>query len=168
MDLASAITALARIHMHELMKKVTVYYTDTDSIVIEEKDLHKLEDYIGPKLGQLKIVNHWDEAIFIAPKVYVAFSENNYHFVAKSIKKESLDVKDFFIILKDRLKKDSEQNFQIIIPSQMTKSLRDQRIYQYYDLQKNYYFKYDKRKKVYKDDLWVDTLPLNIYRNYII
>jgi len=57
-DLASAITALARIHMHELMKKVTVYYTDTDSIVIEEKDLHKLEDYIGPKLGQLKIVNH--------------------------------------------------------------------------------------------------------------
>lgn len=44
-----------------------LYYTDTDSIVIN----HPLPDeMVGPELGQFKLEYEITDAIFLAPKVY--------------------------------------------------------------------------------------------------
>jgi hypothetical protein len=44
-----------------------IYYTDTDSIDVKGNLPSR---FIGPALGQLKVEDIFDEAIFLAPKVY--------------------------------------------------------------------------------------------------
>ena len=67
--IASAITGNARIYMSQFKNnpRLTLYYSDTDSVVIDEilPDL-----LVGSELGQLKLEHIVERAVFLAPKVY--------------------------------------------------------------------------------------------------
>ena len=73
--ISMAITAYARIHMSQYlnMPNYKVYYTDTDSVFLDKA---LPDNHIGQELGQMKLEGVYDEAIFIAPKVYGAKSIN--------------------------------------------------------------------------------------------
>jgi hypothetical protein len=63
---ASYVTALARIHMHRMMREHDVIYTDTDSIITKDEMRHSRE------LGDLKLEKTIDvPLIVVRPKVYV-------------------------------------------------------------------------------------------------
>lgn len=66
--IAAFVTAYARIHMHKLMYPIrdSVYYTDTDSIFTTKK----LKS--GKALGELKLENEYESAVFLLPKTYLA------------------------------------------------------------------------------------------------
>jgi hypothetical protein len=68
-SISAAVTAYARIHMTKFktMEGVTLYYSDTDSIDIDQPLDPK---YIGTELGKMKLEHIFDDAIFLAPKVY--------------------------------------------------------------------------------------------------
>lgn len=67
--IAAAITAGARTHMSYLknMEGYTLYYSDTDSI---DLDKPLPNEYVGGELGQLKLEHIFDEAVYLAPKMY--------------------------------------------------------------------------------------------------
>lgn len=67
--IASAITSEARIYMSYFKNNpyFKLYYSDTDSIVIDKPLPDTL---IGKKLGQLKLEHIVNKAVFLAPKVY--------------------------------------------------------------------------------------------------
>ena len=48
------------------MPEYTLYYSDTDSIDID-KPLP--EEYVGNELGQFKLEDIFDEAVYLAPKM---------------------------------------------------------------------------------------------------
>lgn len=63
---ASAVTAGARVHM-SLFKKnpnFNLYYSDTDSAVI---DRQLDSEFVGNKLGQMKLEHTINKAVFLAP-----------------------------------------------------------------------------------------------------
>ena len=67
--IASAVTAGGRMWMSLLKNnpKVNLYYSDTDSGVV---DTPLSEDLVGPALGQFKLEHIVSKAVFLAPKVY--------------------------------------------------------------------------------------------------
>ena len=67
--IASAITAYARIKAHKIkmLDPENLYYSDTDSFVFKNK-LDAI--YLGPDLGQLKLVHVVTKGIFAAEKCY--------------------------------------------------------------------------------------------------
>jgi len=70
--IAAAITAYARIHMTQFKNnpKIILYYTDTDSIYVDENseiDIGLIDNKI---LGKLKLEYICNKAIFLSPKVY--------------------------------------------------------------------------------------------------
>jgi hypothetical protein len=73
--IASAITAGARTHMSYFKNnpKFKLYYSDTDSIVL---DTQLPDELVGTKLGQVKLEHVIKRGIFLAPKVYGIEDEN--------------------------------------------------------------------------------------------
>jgi hypothetical protein len=67
--IASTFTAGARVVMYAFKNKnlYKLYYSDTDSIVIDRELDTRL---VGDKLGQLKLEHVINKAVFLAPKVY--------------------------------------------------------------------------------------------------
>jgi hypothetical protein len=67
--IASAITAGARVHMSYFKNNpnLKLYYSDTDSVVIDKELPAEL---VGKKLGQVKLEHIIKRAVFLAPKVY--------------------------------------------------------------------------------------------------
>lgn len=67
--IAAAVTAYARIALSPFLNMADneCVYTDTDSVVMT-KPLPA--EFVGPKLGQMKLENNIVEGIFIAPKTY--------------------------------------------------------------------------------------------------
>lgn len=67
--IASTITSAARIYMSNFKNNPNfeLYYSDTDSIVI---DSPLPESIVGNELGQLKLEHKIEKAVFLAPKVY--------------------------------------------------------------------------------------------------
>ena len=108
--IASAITAGARIFMSAFKNhsNLKLYYSDTDSIFIN-KPLPK--SLIGNKLGQLKLENVIERAVFLAPKVYGYITEDGKEIIkVKGLTKEivqTLTLND----LESLLIKDSTREF---------------------------------------------------------
>jgi hypothetical protein len=73
--IAAAVTACARIHMSQFLgdKSLNVLYTDTDSIDIDKQLDSK---FIGKELGLMKLECIFEEAVFLAPKVYGGIIDN--------------------------------------------------------------------------------------------
>jgi hypothetical protein len=72
----SLIYAYARTYMYDkVLSKVKVYGMDTDSAFIQHEDIAKLGDVYGDEFGKFKIETQRHEAILVAPKCYVFFSD---------------------------------------------------------------------------------------------
>ena len=54
-----------------------VYYTDTDSVVLNRRLPHTL---VGNQLGQFKLEYEIEEAVFLAPKVYGVITKDGKEF----------------------------------------------------------------------------------------
>lgn len=164
-DWASIITAEGRLQMQKIKDLVNVYYMDTDSIVIDKKDLYKLTNLIDSnKLGYLKLEGEYNEGIFIAPKVYLLKKDNEYTIKIKGINNNDITVSPEEIknLFQTKLKKDQNKvNMNI---KKVLNFIRDRSNYSIYsdvnDLKLT--FDYDKREKIYKKDIWVDTRPLDL------
>lgn len=84
--IASAITALARVEMAEYLgdSNLNIWATDTDSLITDSKLP------TSDELGDLKLEAEYDEACFIAPKVYGAKLKNGESFTKVKGYKNSL------------------------------------------------------------------------------
>ena len=75
-SVASAVTAYARIYMSQFKNNPNyeLYYTDTDSIFINRE----LENHlVNDNLGNMKLEYKFNDAIFLAPKVYAGLTSDN-------------------------------------------------------------------------------------------
>ena len=84
--------------------KFNLYYSDTDSIVIDQELGPKA---VGDKLGQFKLEHSISRAAFLAPKVY-AFktSEGKEVIKVKGLTKEAVNTQLSFELMKTLLHKD--------------------------------------------------------------
>jgi hypothetical protein len=85
--IASFVTSYARIHMNKIMQKnpESIYYTDTDS-VFTTKELPT-----GKNLGELKLENTHDSAVFLLPKTYIAINPRGKKIAMKGFDKKKVD-----------------------------------------------------------------------------
>jgi len=164
--ISSFVTAYARIHMHKVKLSIlkaggAIFYSDTDSIVTDlTLDFLKelLPDYIGNKLGQLKLEHLLNEAYFISNKTYILLTPNGEEFVkAKGITSQNLSVSNFeTMYLKSKSiqgeKRTSNINYN---KGSVTLNIKNITID---------WNSFKKRNKIYdsKTKLWVDTKPLYI------
>lgn len=82
---SSIVTASARIHMSKFKtnSRYSIYYTDTDSIDIDEE----LEPHlVGEELGQMKLEHIFDDAIFLGPKMYGGITKDYEYVRIKGLK----------------------------------------------------------------------------------
>ena len=100
---SAMVTSYARIFMNEiklliLSKGGKIYYTDTDSLVIDKESLKILVELgnIGKELGQFKIEHELKEGYFISNKTYCLVL-NNGEIVnkTKGVINDSLTLNDF-------------------------------------------------------------------------
>ncbi len=73
-SVSSHVTAYARMYLWELIKRAgreNVYYTDTDSLIVNKDGYERLKYYIGDELGMLKLEGVADRLVINAPKDYV-------------------------------------------------------------------------------------------------
>lgn len=103
---ASAITAYSRIHMTQFKnnEKIVLYYTDTDSIYVDENSEIPESLIDNEILGKLKLENTCNKAIFLCAKVYcLDTEEKGVVYKAKGLKHDiELTINDF----EDLLNKD--------------------------------------------------------------
>ena len=97
--IAAAITAGARVYMSNFknMEDINIYYSDTDSICTDTPLDPK---YVGGELGQFKLEHQFDEAVFLAPKVWGG--KNKYY---ETVKVKGLKNPVKYDLLKTLLKK---------------------------------------------------------------
>ena len=107
--IASTITACARVHM-SLFKNnplFKLYYSDTDSVVIDKALPSEL---VGNKLGQVKLEYIIERAVFLAPKVYGFITDDGKEIIkVKGITQNSTEIN--FNALERLLVKDSSKEF---------------------------------------------------------
>jgi hypothetical protein len=115
--IAAAITAYSRIYMSQFKNnpKIILYYTDTDSIYVDE-DSEIDKSLIDNKvLGKLKLENYYDKAIFLCSKVYCLITDKNeLIYKVKGLKHDvELTMNDFEKLLeKDSLLKKSQRKLR--------------------------------------------------------
>jgi hypothetical protein len=88
--IASAITAGGRMWMSFFKNNTlfNLYYSDTDSFVIDSK---LPADLVGPELGKFKLEYIINRAVFLAPKVYGLILEDGTEIIKiKGVNKEAL------------------------------------------------------------------------------
>jgi hypothetical protein len=154
--IASAITAEARIFMSKFKNNPNfkLYYSDTDSIVI---DAELSESAVGSALGQLKLEYIINNAVFLAPKVYGFITESGDEVIkVKGIKENvasTLNIND----LEDLLVKDSTREFtqekwyKKLIEGEITIS----------DIAYTLKVTSNKRSPIYIDNVFSNTKPFN-------
>ena len=137
--------------------KLIIYYTDTDSIVVDIELDPKL---IGEELGLLKLEHVFDEAIFLAPKMYGG-KTSNYEYVRIKGLKNPLPFEE----LKPLLKKDSF----LEIKQEKWYSDYSKAIFNVKDEIYTLMVTNQKRKLIYdSNNKFVATLPLKIEGDNII
>lgn len=71
-DWACIVSAESRIIINKIKRIIDIYYSDTDSIYIDKKDINKISEYISQtELGKFKIEREYKYIIFIALKTYI-------------------------------------------------------------------------------------------------
>nr|BAM29340.1 dnapol [Lentinula edodes] len=156
---SAIVTASARIHMTQFKtdKNVTIYYTDTDSIDIDKELDPK---FIGEELGQFKLEHVFDEAVFLAPKMYGG-KNKSYEYVRIKGLKNPIKYDD----LKQLLKKDSKLEIK------QEKWYSDVSNGKFHIKDEIYTLMVtdNKRKLLYNEDkIFYDTLPLTLENGEII
>ncbi len=151
--ISSAIASYARIFMHQLISnnQEHIFYTDTDSIISKSPDLKGIK--IGKNIGELKLEREADEGFFLAPKMYALFKEGYPpHTVMKGIPSDAVFPDDFNVLFKG-----SSITYPMPIFSKSILSIHSKDIFKTITI-----FSSNKRLKVFKDQLWVDSSPIKI------
>jgi len=102
--IAAAVTSYARIHMSYFKNNSNfhLYYSDTDSLVIDQPLPVEL---VGNALGQLKLEYTVEKAVFLAPKVYALILEDGTEIIKvkgltpKTILNENIHFSDIASLL---------------------------------------------------------------------
>jgi hypothetical protein len=154
--IASTITAGARVYMSAFKNNPSynLYYSDTDSIVIDRQLDEKL---IGSKLGQLKLEHTISKAIFLAPKVYGFIDvDGNEVIKIKGVTDEissNIHINDFdHLLIQDANRVFSQHKwYKSLIGGNITIT----------DVLYNLKVTSNKRNAVYVDEVFNSTEPLN-------
>jgi hypothetical protein len=85
--IAAAITGWARIKMYEHLCKDGVAYTATDSVFTT---VPVDPQFIGDKLGQLKLVEEFDRALFVKPNVYMIETNGQCQFKFGGVERDDV------------------------------------------------------------------------------
>lgn len=97
--IALFVTAYSRMFMAEFKLKYAdnLYYTDTDSLVLDCKLPNK---YVGDNLGQFKLEYKIKEGVFLSPKVYSLVLEDNTEVTKIKGSKKKLAFSELYSLLK--------------------------------------------------------------------
>jgi hypothetical protein len=157
------VTSYARVYMLTILKEIlktggSVYYMDTDSIVLDRPLDSK---WLGKSLGKFKLEYVIDEAYFISNKTYCLILKNGKTIIkCKGINTDSLTVKEFkdmYFTAKDTYasKISSKTNL-----SKGSVTIEEKQILIQHDV-------YRKREKIFNSKgLWINTKPL-LYNNVV-
>ena len=173
--LASAVTSYARIFMAKVKLEVLnrggkLYYTDTDSLVTDIPLPVKL---VGDQIGQFKLQYTIVRGYFISSKTYcIILTDGKPIIKAKGI--TLLKNKEYTIINNKKVNKLDQSHFIELLNGYKVESFRLESIRNYSEgyvnLMKPHKIElngdaYTKRTKIFNNDKWIDTKPLEI--NYI-
>lgn len=160
---SAMVNSYARIHMNKIKLEILknngkIYYTDTDSIVINKNYINP--NWIGNDLGQFKLEYEIKEAYFISNKTYCLILNNNEIIIkAKGVKSNSLTLEDFKNMYFNK------ENIKTTKFNTITNFEKGSVVIENKDIILNF-DSYKKRKKIYNDKgLWIDTTPLIINNN---
>lgn len=157
---ASAVTAYARIFMSQFKNREdlpNLYYTDTDSLYFDGPIPDSMVN--DTKLGALKLEGIYDQAIFLAPKLYALKNYELEIIKIKGLSKVAIkDTKITFDVLKMLLASNT------FMDSKQTKWFKDLSNGTIRILEQSYSIKAtgNKRTLVYKDNTLIGTHPFKI------
>lgn len=150
--IASAITAYARIYMHKFKNKYkdSLYYSDTDSLILN-KQLN--DEMVSDKiLGLFKLEGIVNDAIFIASKFYYLTLNGVPKVVTKGVNNALPVYNDFKNLLSNKsITYETTQLFhRNYTDLELTKK----------DSVVTITGAFNKRDKIYRNHTWIDTKPL--------
>jgi hypothetical protein len=153
--IASAITAYARIYMHKfkMQYKDSIYYSDTDSLILDKKIS---DDLISDnKLGLFKLEHKIKRGVFIAPKLYYLENETGDIMKSKGIDPKQLNYQIFIDLYNSETKTFNIKRWFIKNYNKFTIGVNEHQI--------TISGKFYKRNKIFdKNGKWVDTKPIKI------
>jgi hypothetical protein len=158
--IASAVTAYARIHMSQFKNNPTLpnlYYSDTDSLYFDGPiDASFINSVI---LGKLKLEGIYDQAVFLAPKVYALKNKEEEIIKIKGLSKEAIIKNNITLDNLIPLLNSGEKS--IYLQNKWYRSLGEGSIN---ILEQTYNLKVtgNKRELIYKDGKLIGTKPLKI------
>lgn len=154
------VNSYAKIFMHKiklniLKKGGQIYYSDTDSLVLDKNYL--LPEWIGPEIGKFKVVYDIEKAYFISNKTYCLILTNGEVIIkSKGVNNNSLNENDFKSMFFNKTNVSGIKQNTITNYNTGSVILNTKKINLNYD-------SYTKRHKIYDNNgLWINTKPLNI------
>jgi len=160
---AAMVTSYARIHINKIKLEILdkggdIYYSDTDSIVLNKNSINS--NWLGNEIGKFKLEYVVKEAFFISNKTYCLVLENGDTIIkTKGIINKSLNLQDF---------KDMYWNKKYINVTKwntLTNYEKTSVLIEKKDVILNY-DSYTKREKLFNEKgIWINTKPLSIYNN---
>ena len=156
---AAFVTSYARIFINTIKLEIlqnggSIYYSDTDSIVLDKSYLN--DNWIGLNIGQFKKEYDIKEAYFISNKTYCLILNNDKIIIkTKGIINNSITVEDFKNMYWNNSNVTANK-FNTVKNYQKASVIIEKK-----DVVLNY-DSYTKREKIYNnEDIWIDTKPLN-------
>ena len=152
-------TSYARIFIYKIKLEIlenggNIYYSDTDSIVLDKTYFNN--NWIGDNIGQFKLEYDIKEAYFISNKTYCLILNNDQIIIkTKGIINNSITVEDFKNMYWNNSNVTANK-FNTVKNYQKASVIIEKK-----DVVLNY-DSYTKREKIYNnEDIWIDTKPLN-------
>ena len=158
--IASAVTAGGRMWMSLIKNnpKVNLYYSDTDSGVV---DSPLNEDLVGPALGQFKLEYIVNKAVFLAPKVYGLVTDQGQEVIkVKGVGSEVLKNVHF----KDLESLLIEDSSRVFTQEKWIKNYQEGKI-TFKDIAYTLKITSNKRSPVYVEGVYTNTKPLHYEDN---
>lgn len=154
------VNSYAKIFMHKIKLSILerggkIYYSDTDSLVLDNNYL--LPEWIGPGIGQFKVVYNIQKAYFVSNKTYCLVLTNGDIIIkSKGVNNNSLNENDFKSMLFYKT------NVSGIKQNTITNYNTGSVIFNTKNINLNY-DSYTKRHKIYDNNgFWINTKPLNL------
>lgn len=153
--IASAVTAYSRMIINEykliaLNKKLQIYYSDTDSLVLNGPLPSEYLD--SATLGKLKLEHTFREGIFVMPKVYYLELEDGGVITKCKGYSGKLTKEQYLTLL-------NGEALELVV-DRWFRSLKDSRV----QIKRNESYKlaflFNKRKQIIKDGVWTNTSPI--------
>nr|ADO51614.1 dnapol [Moniliophthora roreri] len=163
--ISAIVNSNARVFMNKIKLEIIskggkIYYSDTDSLVIDKKDLSNLEKFIGKEIGQFKIEYEIKEAYFISNKTYCLILDDGRTIIKSlGVINNSLNLEDFKSMYWNKSNVVATKFNTITKYDKGSVSIEKKEVTLNYD-------SYRKREKLYNvQGNWIDTKPLLISDN---